>query len=53
MKKTCTICKVPKELKEFHVNRITYDKLCAQCKSCKNAMNKKYIKSDWMKTVIG
>lgn len=53
MKKTCTKCKVPKERSEFHVNKKSMDGLCPECKPCKLERNKKYIKSDWLKLVVG
>lgn len=52
-KKICTKCKVPKELTDFHVNKKSYDGRCPECKPCKLARNVKYIKTDWLKLVIG
>lgn len=40
--KTCSKCKIPKELKEFNKNKKTKDKLSSYCRECVRKVSKKY-----------
>ena len=52
--KVCTECKIPKDREhDFHVCKKTFDGRQAKCKVCRNKNNNKYIKTDWLKMVIG
>ncbi len=53
MKKKCSKCGEKKELDDFHVNRLTPDGRQPSCKVCRNKNNNKYIRTDWLKMVIG
>jgi hypothetical protein len=40
--KTCSKCKLEKELLDFHKNKNSKDGFCEKCKKCKNDYSKKY-----------
>jgi len=40
--KTCTVCKVPKEITEYHKKASAKTGLSASCKSCKKIVDKEY-----------
>ena len=54
MKKICTECKVPKDReKDFHICQKAFDGRQAKCKTCRNKNNNKYVKTDWLRLIIG
>lgn len=44
--KTCTKCKIEKDLEQFHKDTVTKDGYAYRCKDCKNNYNKDYYKID-------
>jgi hypothetical protein len=53
MKKVCKTCGEKKDLSEFHKQEKSPDGKQPNCKPCRAKYNNKYIKTDWLKMVIG
>ena len=51
--KKCTKCKTPKPLTDFHINKLSKDGRCPECKICKNQRGKKFYSNDWQNVLIG
>jgi hypothetical protein len=50
--KTCTACGLTLPLSEFYAHKLTKDRLCSECKSCKSARTQLNKKINWAATLV-